>query len=66
MKLKNLTHALVLGALALAGAQPATAVSPEVDSFSGRSYSELSAAWWQWLFSIPATGHPHTAQGAID
>ena len=24
----------------------------------GRTYSEWSAAWWQWTFSIPVGGHP--------
>jgi hypothetical protein len=24
----------------------------------GRTYSELSAAWWQWAFSIPVANHP--------
>ncbi len=24
----------------------------------GRTYSELSAAWWQWAFSIPVASHP--------
>jgi hypothetical protein len=24
----------------------------------GRTYSEWSAAWWQWTFSIPVAGHP--------
>ena len=24
----------------------------------GRTYSEWSAAWWQWTLSIPASNHP--------
>jgi len=24
----------------------------------GNSYGEWSAAWWQWMFSLPATDHP--------
>jgi hypothetical protein len=24
----------------------------------GRTYSEWSAAWWQWAFSIPVASHP--------
>lgn len=66
MRLKTITNILVLGILLLAGSRPALAVSPELDSFSGRSYGELTAAWWQWQFSIPASENPRFAQGAVD
>ena len=32
----------------------------------GRSYAEWSAAWWQWLLSIPAASNPNLANGNID
>lgn len=66
MRLKTIANVLVLGILVLAGSRPALAVSSELDSFSGRSYGELTAAWWQWQFSIPASENPRFAQGAID
>jgi hypothetical protein len=28
------------------------------ETFDGKSYSELSAAWWQWAFSMPLGQHP--------
>jgi hypothetical protein len=65
MKLKT-ALVFVFGTLILAAAGPALAVSPEFDAFSGRSYGELTAAWWQWLYSFPASQNPQVAQGAVD
>ncbi len=66
MRLKTVPSFFVLGLLILAGSGPALAVSPELDSFSGRSYGELTAAWWQWVYSFPASQSPQTQQGAVD
>ena len=66
MRLKTAPSLLALGILILAGASPALAVNAELDSFSGRSYGELTAAWSQWQFSIPASENPRFAQGAVD
>jgi hypothetical protein len=66
MRLKTIPSFFVLGILILAGAAPALAVSPELDSFSGRSYGELTAAWWQWVYSFPAAQSPQIQQGAVD
>src|SRR5688500_20409628 len=66
MRLKIIPSFFILGILILAGAGPALAVSPELDSFSGRSYGELTAAWWQWVYSFPASESPQTQQGAVD
>jgi len=66
MRLKTVPSFFVLGILILAGAHPALAVSPELDAFSGRSYGELTAAWWQWVYSFPASQSPQTQQGAVD
>jgi hypothetical protein len=32
-------------------------IKPDSVAF-GRTYSEWSAAWWQWTFSIPVASHP--------
>src|SRR5262249_37694812 len=32
----------------------------------GKSYSEWSAAWWQWALSQPVTGHPFVDDPAFD
>ena len=54
---------LVFGILILT-AGPALALSPELDSFSGRSYGELTAAWWQWIYSHNQV--QQTQQGAVN
>jgi len=36
------------------------AVLPPNSNPSGKSYAEWSAAWWQWLFSLPVDGNPGT------
>jgi hypothetical protein len=33
------------------------ALPPNSKAF-GKSYADWSAAWWQWLFSLPVDGHP--------
>jgi hypothetical protein len=66
MRLKTVPSLFVLGILLLTAAGPALAVSPELDSFSGRSYGELTAAWWQWVYSFPAAQSPQIQQGAVD
>jgi len=33
-------------------------VFPPQSSPYGKSYSQWSAAWWQWLLSLPLDGHP--------
>jgi len=35
-----------------------TPVVPVRSQVLGRTYGEWSAAWWQWAFSLPVTGHP--------
>lgn len=59
--LRLLLCALVVAAVAL----PATA-GPEVGTTAAGTYGEWSAAWWQWMVSIPAEGHPSITDGAID
>lgn len=63
MRLKTASF-VVLGILVLASAGPASALDPGLDSFSGRSYGELSADWWQWIYSHDQV--QQTQQGAID
>jgi hypothetical protein len=59
---------LAVLALLLAAAMPALAgdskprVVPVDEHAFGKSYEEWSAAWWQWVFALPAIppdGHPH-------
>jgi hypothetical protein len=38
---------------------------PNSNAF-GRSYGEWSAAWWQWLLSIPNATNPNFATGTVD
>jgi hypothetical protein len=41
-------------------------VLPPNSNAFGRSYAEWSAAWWQWLLSIPADTNPNFATGNVD
>jgi hypothetical protein len=54
--------ALLAGAVAPALAGPGnlgnTAIAPPQSHFRGRTYSEWSAAAFQWLMSLPYTHHP--------
>lgn len=51
----------------LAAAAPAFAASPDVGKTYGRTFGEWSAAWWQWLLSIPASENPLNAvDGEVD
>ena len=56
--------AFVLMTAALATAQHPIAL-PDSKPF-GISYAEWSAAWWQWVFSLPATHHPLLSSGLVD
>jgi len=42
-----------------------TVLPPQSTPF-GKSYSEWSAAYWQWLFSLPVQGHPGTDSPDFD
>jgi hypothetical protein len=63
--------ALILGISIAAG--PALAqnlgnpgVLPPNSNAFGKSYAEWSAAWWQWLLSIPEAVNPNLLTGAVD
>jgi hypothetical protein len=65
--LKVMNSAVLAAALAtfvsisptISHASPATpGVFPPQSSPYGKSYSQWSAAWWQWLMSLPLDGHP--------
>jgi hypothetical protein len=45
-------------ALPPASAGQTPGVLPPQSALQGRTYAEWSAAWWQWLFSLPVDGHP--------
>lgn len=49
-------------AIVLAVALPVVAQSPKLYNSNsvvyGKTYSQWSAAWWQWAFSIPVASHP--------
>jgi len=55
-----LAAALLSGGFLSARAEDGRApriLPPQAESF-GHTYGEWSAAWWQWLFSLPTTHHP--------
>ena len=62
---------LVLGISIAAGSASAEnfgnpgVLPPDLNAF-GRSYAEWSAAWWQWLVSIPNASNPNLATGTVD
>ena len=64
MKRLMLTLGLALSLAVLAPPAPAQAangnpgVLPVNSNPNGRSYGEWSAAWWQWVLSIPTTVNP--------
>lgn len=41
-------------------------IAPPQSKPYGLSYSEWSAKWWQWAFSLPVTGHPLFTEGNMD
>src|SRR6478609_3831476 len=41
-------------------------VLPPNSKAFGKTYSEWSASWWQWLFSQPVDGHPGTDSPDFD
>lgn len=50
-----------------AWAGPKKAVTiPLHANYQGQSYAEWSAAWWQWLFSLPVDGNPGTDSPDFD
>jgi hypothetical protein len=61
---RTLNLALLAAGLAafasLSITQAAAGVLPPQSHAQGMSYSEWSARWWQWLFSLPVDGHPGT------
>src|SRR4051794_16357251 len=57
----------MLVATLLASSLGATAAVLPPNSYpSGKSYAKWSAAWWQWLFSLPADGNPGTDSPDFD
>ena len=59
---RTLNSALLAAGLALFVAVPAlqanAAVLTPQSAPYGKSYSQWSASYWQWLFSLPVEGHP--------
>ena len=54
---------LAVGLAALIGLSASRAnagVQPTQSRPYGKSYSQWSASWWQWLLSLPVDGHPGT------
>src|SRR5262249_4075490 len=47
-------------------ASPHPTVLPPQSTPYGQSYAEWSAAYWQWLFSLPVDGHPGTDSPDFD
>jgi hypothetical protein len=52
-----LTATVLVASPAFAGQGKATVIPPGAN-YQGQSYAEWSAAYWQWLFSLPVDGHP--------
>jgi hypothetical protein len=52
-----LTAVMLAAALGFAGIGRAAVIPPGAN-FQGQSYGQWSAAYWQWLFSLPVDGHP--------
>jgi hypothetical protein len=48
-----------VGALPVTAAQTPKVLPPNAIAY-GKSPSEWSAAYWQWLFALPVAGHPGT------
>jgi hypothetical protein len=58
-RLLNITMLAGLAAfIGVSAIQANAAVLPPQSSPYGKSYSQWSAAHWQWLFSLPVEGHP--------
>jgi hypothetical protein len=53
-------------ALLPASAGQTPGVLPPKSALQGKSYAQWSAAWWQWLFSLPVVGHPGTDSPGFD
>src|SRR5437016_6031844 len=49
-----------------AGPSAPPGVFPPQSSPYGKSYSQWSAAYWQWLFALPVDGHPGTDSPDFD
>jgi len=41
-------------------------IAPPGSKPLGISYAQWGAAWWQWMFSLPQTGHPLLSSGPVD
>lgn len=58
----SLVLPLIVAALALTARGASAAQIPKVVPLNaaahGQSYSQWSAAYWRWLFSLPVAGHP--------
>src|SRR5215203_2973784 len=59
------TAALLAGSAGFGGSAQAQVVPPQA-KYQGASYAEWSAAYWQWLFSLPVDGHPGTDSPDFD
>src|SRR5690242_12084267 len=55
--LSVIVAALALSTLSASAANPAKVLPPNSSPY-GKSYAEWSAAYWQWLLSLPVDGHP--------
>jgi hypothetical protein len=64
------TFALLAMLLLASPAALARSINPGVvdpnDDAYGKSYEEWSAAWWQWVFSLPGADHPLFDQTGAD
>jgi hypothetical protein len=56
---------LTLGVMPVSAAHTPKVLPPQSHP-RGQSYAEWSAAYWQWLFSLPVDGHPGTDSPDFD
>jgi len=64
-----LTAAAVLAltqAMSFAGAQLGQSPKSANPNPNSNQYGELSAVWWQWIWSIPAATNPNLQTGTVD
>jgi uncharacterized protein len=66
MSISRVACGIVLGLALVLMPGAVLAAGPSVAETAGQSFSEWSAAWWQWAYSFDAAESPLTAEGATD
>jgi len=53
-------------AVYFAGTEPGKSPNSAAANANANQFGELSALWWEWIYSFPAATNPNLAQGAVD